>query len=140
MAEFKVIEEGAMGDYEFEASADSLKELFKICARATFEAMTDVSLVEADKDIQIDVKAKSLEELLYAFLSELIYIKDVENIFLSKYEVGFSGKYQLNCNAWGEAIDSEKHSLRTDVKAVTYHKLAIEKTDKGYSAHVILDL
>jgi len=140
MTEFKIIEEGAFGDYEFEAKAETLEKLFEICGLATFEAMTDVSIVKAIDGIQFNISADSLEELLYAFLAELIYIKDVDSIFINKYDISLVGEFDLNCKAWGEAIDNKKHSLRTDVKAVTYHKLEVKKCDSGYSAHVILDL
>ncbi|MCP4580237.1 MAG: archease [candidate division Zixibacteria bacterium] len=140
MGEFKVVEEGAFGDFEFEAKADTLEKLFETCGLATFEAMTDVSRVEAIVEIHFDVSAESLEELLYAFLAELIYVKDVDSVFISKYDISLQENYDLSCKAWGEIIDSEKHNLRTDVKAVTYHKLEIKKSNGGYSAHVILDL
>ena len=140
MSEFKILEDGAFGDYEFEAKADSLESLFEICARATFEAMTDVSKVRAEHEMNFDVAAESIEELLYAFLAEIIYIKDVENIFLSEFDIKLEEGFVLGCKARGEYIDREKHVLRTDVKAVTYHKLEIKKIDDGYGAHVLLDL
>jgi SHS2 domain-containing protein len=140
MATFKIIEEGAFGDYEFEAEAESLEKLFSVCALATFEAMTDVSGVETIEERNFDISAESLEELLYLFLAELIYIKDTENIFFSKFEIMITNRFKLNCKAFGEHINGKKHTLKTDVKAVTYHKLEVVKKDDGYGAHVILDL
>jgi len=140
MAAFRVIEEGAFGDYEFEAEAQSLEKLFDVCGLATFEAMTDVSKVESAEEMKFDVSAESLEELLYLFLAELIYIKDTENIFFCRFEVVITDNFKLNCRALGERINDKKHALKTDVKAVTYHKLEVIKKDAGYGAHVILDL
>lgn len=140
MAKFKVIEEGAFADYEFEAEADSREELFKICAIATFEAMTDVSKVKPERTIEFEATGETDEELLYAFLAELIYIKDVQRIFLSEFKITIEEKFKLKCEASGEIINPGKHELRTDVKAVTYHRLEFKETDKGYSAHAILDL
>lgn len=140
MAEFHVIEEGAFSDYEFQASAATLEELFAICGVATFDAITDVQKIEASAKIKFKVAAENIEDLLYAFLAELIYIKDTQKIFLSKFEIEIKEGYALKCQAFGEYIDRNKHDFKTDVKAVTYHHLKIEKTDEGYSAHVILDL
>jgi len=140
MATFKIIEEGAFGDYEFEAEAESLEKLFSVCALATFEAMTDVSRVAASEERTFDISAESLEELLYLYLAELIYIKDTENIFFSCFDILITNKFKLSCKASGECINEKKHTLKTDVKAVTYHKLEVIKKDAGYSAHVILDL
>jgi len=140
MASFKVIEEGAFGDYEFVAEAESLEKLFDICGLATFEAVTDVSKVEALEEMNFAISTESLEELLFLFLAELIYIKDTENIFFSRFEIKITNKFKLSCKAYGERIDNKKHTLKTDVKAVTYHKLEVVKKSDGYGAHVILDL
>jgi SHS2 domain-containing protein len=140
MDELKIIESGAFGDYEFEALAETREKLFEICAIATFEAMTNVSEVKPLREIEFEVSGEDEQELLYAFLAELIYIKDVEKIFLCRYDIKFGEGFKLECKARGEHIDSAKHELKTDVKAVTYHKFAIEKIDDGYRAHVILDL
>ena len=140
MAAFKIIEEGAFGDYEFEAEAESLENLFSVCGLATFEAMTDVSGVEIVEERYFDISAESLEELLYLFLAELIYIKDTENIFFSRFEIMITDKFKLKCKALGECINQKKHTLKTDVKAATYHKLEVFQKDDGYGAHVILDL
>jgi len=140
MGIFKIIEEGAFADFEFEARAESIEELFAVCGQATFEAMTDTAKVDLIESVQFDVSASTLEDLLFTFLAELIYLKDVKKIFFSKFEIEISDKFDLSCKATGEYIDNKKHDLRTDVKAVTYHKLSIKKDDTGYSAHVILDL
>ena len=161
---YKIIEEGAFADFEFEAYGDSLEELFAVCGLASFEAMTDTSKVELKKTVEFDVSAETIEDLLFAFLAELIYIKDVEKIFFKQFDIEISGDssysdwiqrgrmqyaptrqiksacLKLKCKATGEYIDRNKHDLRTDVKAVTYHKLSVNKTNDGYSGHVILDL
>jgi len=140
MASFKIIEEGAFADFEFDAQAESLEELFAVCGQATFEAMTNLKKVDCIESIQFDVSASTLEDLLFTFLAELIYLKDVKKIFFAKYKIAIDDKFNLSCNAMGEYINNQKHDLRTDVKAITYHKLSIKKNNAGYCAHVILDL
>jgi SHS2 domain-containing protein len=140
MAEFRIIEEGAFGDYEFEAGAETKAGLFEICGIATFEAMTDVTVIKPVDEIDFTVAAENDLELLYAFLSELIYIKDTENIFFCKFDIEIKEESELTCKAYGEYIDRGRHPLKTDVKAVTYHKFKFEQTAAGFFAHVILDL
>lgn len=140
MAEYKIIESGAFADYEFEASADTLNELFKVCAIACFEAMTDTSKIECTEEFEFELEAENREELLFAFLAELIYLKDVESILLGKFNVTLIEETKLKCVCRGTRIDLSTHELRTDVKAVTYHHFKLEQTGDGYTAHVILDL
>jgi SHS2 domain-containing protein len=140
MAEFRILEEGAFGDYEFEARAEARTGLFEICGIAAFEAMTDVTVIKPVDEIDFTITAENDLELLYAFLSELIYIKDTENIFFCKFDIEIKEESKLTCKAYGEHIDHSRHPLKTDVKAVTYHKFKFVQTETGFVAHVILDL
>jgi SHS2 domain-containing protein len=40
----------------------------------------------------------------------------------------------------GEDINQQKHSLRSDVKGVTYHMFEVKKTEENWTARVILDI
>jgi len=40
----------------------------------------------------------------------------------------------------GETCDPARHSLAHEVKAVTYHGLAVEQVPDGWRAEVILDI
>ncbi len=46
----------------------------------------------------------------------------------------------LKGRAKGEKIHGEKHIMRSDVKAVTYHLLEVKKTDNKWVARVVLDI
>jgi SHS2 domain-containing protein len=62
-------------------------------------------------------------------------------IFLSKFDIDIDvDDLSLKSIAWGERIDYNKHEIKTDVKAVTYHNLQIKKLQKGFEVKVILDL
>ncbi|MFQ6003010.1 MAG: archease, partial [Candidatus Zixiibacteriota bacterium] len=47
--------------------------------------------------------------------------------------------YKLHASVGGELIDVEKHKVKVDVKAVTYHLLKVKKIDDKWTAKVILD-
>ena len=140
MAKIRILGDGAFADFEFEAQADSLEELFAQCGKAVFLAMTDLCNIRAQTAVEFTVKGETLEDLLFAFLSELIFIKDTRKIFFCDFIVEIKEGYSIYCKAIGEPIDRYKHLTKTDVKAATYHKLAIKKTNSGYTVRVILDL
>lgn len=138
---FKIIEEIVSGDFVFQAWGNTLEELFGSCAEACFSAMTDPAAVEPRKEYPVKIGADNLEDLLYNFLAELIYLKDTDKIFLSKFDIEIDvNDVSLNAVAWGETIDYNKHEIKTDVKAVTYHDLNIIKAGDRYEVKVILDL
>ncbi|KPJ48916.1 MAG: hypothetical protein AMJ41_03970 [candidate division Zixibacteria bacterium DG_27] len=139
---YRYIDEIAPADQAFEAWGASLEELFCSCAKATFEVMTDLSKVEPEKSFAIEIETETLDELLYLFLSEIIYLKDTERSFYSEFDLRIEAgnEFRLSGKVSGEKIDSERHVLKTDVKAVTYHQFQVKKRKDGYYARVVLDL
>ena len=87
--------------------------------------------------------ADSLDLLLFELLQELVYHKDAERLLLRvrdlRIEEAGSG-YRLHADAIGETIDPARHPLLADVKAVTLHRLSVEKTPAGWRAVVVLDV
>jgi SHS2 domain-containing protein len=46
----------------------------------------------------------------------------------------------LDGTAWGEPLDSSRHILSHEVKAITYHGLRVEQQAEGWLAEVIVDI
>jgi len=81
--------------------------------------------------------------LLFRLLEELVYLKDADSVFLRLSEVTLSkvnDRFQLEASAYGEEIDPQRHDLIVDVKAVTFHRFAVEQTPQGWKATVVLDV
>jgi SHS2 domain-containing protein len=141
MGTYRFLEDVAIADAAFEAEAESLNELFRVCAQATFEVMADTGSIEFRHKEQVELTSTSLEELLFDWLAELIYLKDAQSMLFGKFEVDVQENegYRLSASAWGEPADQKKHKVRVDVKAVTYHLLEVKKSQSKWTARVILD-
>lgn len=140
---YKVLEKIAIADFAFEAKADTLNEIFQVCARAMMDTLVNVKTVGDSYSHEITLENKDIEKLLYDFLEELIYLKDVYAVVFSSCNVRIienKGKYTLNSLIKGEKINQKKHALGMDVKAVTLHMFSVKKEGKGYKATVVLDI
>lgn len=139
---YKYLEDVAVADVEFEATGKNLEELFVSCAEALENCMADLKSISPKVRKEIKLKNESADLLLYDFLSELIYLKDVEQLLFGKFSVKI--KQNKNCelvaDVWGEKINSKKHKLEDDVKAVTMHQYKIEKTKSGFKTQILLDI
>ena len=62
------------------------------------------------------------------FLSEMLFIEDAENLILKDFDVRFDGD-DVVCTARGETLDRSRHRLRSEVKAVTYHMMDIDRDE-----------
>ncbi len=139
---YRFLEDIATGDAAFEAEGKTLEELFIEAAVATFEVMVDTESVEPKITREIVLKNESVGNLLFDWLSELVYLKDAEAVLFCKFNVDIKKNdvYELKASVSGENIDQQKHSLRSDVKAVTYHMFEVKNTGKNWTARVILDI
>ncbi len=103
----------------------NLSERFANAAYAMFDQMTDVTKVKPKGEMKILLEADSREQLLVDFLQELLFLNDTEDLVFSKFEVKTDGK-KLEALAWGERFDEKRHSKRSVVKGVTYHRLEFD--------------
>lgn len=139
---FKFLEKIAIADAAFEAYGITLEELFVNCAKATFTAMVDFKTVTPRQTETVKLENKTVEDLLFDWLAELIYLKDLKAMLFKDFSVQIikNANYKLEAEVKGEAIDQQKHHLRVDVKAVTYHMLEVKKFKGIWKAKVILDI
>ncbi|MDP2841653.1 MAG: archease [Candidatus Methanoperedens sp.] len=139
---YRYLEELSSADAAFEATGRTLEELFSDAAIATFEVMADTNTVKQLLTREIELENESVDGLLIDWLSELVFLKDTENILFSVFDVNIrkNDVYLLKAAVKGEKIDREKHSLRSDVKAVTYHMFEVTKKGDNWTARVVLDI
>ena len=138
MAKYILIDHTA--DIGIDVFGDSLQELFSHAAFALFDIITDLSRVEGKYEYKISVSGIDKEQLLVNWLSELLYLHDVKNLLFNNFYVADITVNQLNAVVRGEAFIENKHVIKTEMKAVTYHNLSIIQEDHRWKARVIFDL
>jgi len=138
---FKIHPEIATADVAYEVWGDSLNELFEQSAYALTDCNVELSSVDEKEERTVEIQDEDTDHLLFDFLSELIFLKDAESFLPKTIKVTIDEvTHKLQAILKGETIDAQKHHLKTDVKAMTYHMFKLEKTDKGYKALFILDI
>jgi SHS2 domain-containing protein len=141
---YRYLEEIGTADIAFEAAGRDLPELFSDAADATTNVMIDnIEAIRPRQTRHIELSNDKLDMLLFDFLQELIFLKDAERLLVRIREVQIDDRdemYLIKATAEGETLDVERHHQRADVKAVTLHDFAVERTDGGWKARVLLDI
>ncbi len=139
---YRYLEDIATADAAFEVEGKTLEELFRDAAVATFEVMADTGTVKPEVTREIELKNEDVGDLLFDWLSELVYLKDAESLIFCRFDVNIrkNDSCELKATISGEPINQGKHSLRSDVKAVTYHMFEVKKTGGNWTARVVLDI
>ena len=84
---------------------------------------------------QFEIPSADRESLLVDFLSELLFYGEDEQIAFDTYRFDFSGD-NLVVQAAGAPIAEQSK----EIKAVTYHRLAVRETESGLEVNIVFDV
>lgn len=113
-------------DMMVRAFGSTLEECFGNAAYALFDQTVDLSNVGTSESVDIRVSGIDDEDRLFSFLSEMLFIEDADNLILREFDVRFEGD-DVVCTARGDRLDRSKHRVKSEVKAVTYHMMQIDR-------------
>jgi SHS2 domain-containing protein len=136
---YKEIEHTA--DVGLELEAPDLKAAFELAAASMFDLMCDLDGV--GDSVRRTVRATSRkgdgEGLMVRWLSELLFVLAAEGLLLSRFEVRNLENGLVEADVAGEPLDHTRHTLKTEIKAVTYHDLVVDELDGEWHVRVIFD-
>ena len=134
-----------LGDLAFEATGDSVHELFAAAALAVIEAMVDPLSVGTNWTQDVRLSDVEIDDLLLEWLNIIVFIKDAEGVVF--HDVRTSVNRDSEKNLWhldatliGDRVDATRQTLRTDVKAVTKHLYEVGQRGRTWYARVVLDV
>jgi SHS2 domain-containing protein len=139
---YKFSDDFTSADIGMMVTGEKLQDLFIDSAIGLTEIMVDADTLNDSRSIVINIDADDLDELYHDWLSEIVYLKDAERFLLKKVDIEIFNEhpYKIKATLKGETIDQDRHTLKVDVKAVTYHKFRIGKKDGNWFSEVIFDL
>lgn len=141
---YEYLEDLATADIAFRAWGKTPQAVFAAAAEAVMNVMVeDLDAIRPAEQRTIRLDHEAIDMLLFDFLQEIVYYKDAELLLLRVAEVHIdqdADRYRLSAEAAGETLDPARHEQRVDVKAITLHRFALEQTDRGWEATVILDI
>jgi SHS2 domain-containing protein len=132
-------------DLGLEIYGRTKRELFANAAFALFDVMVqDVDHPKKrggkERGKTRTVQGADVGDLLVNFLRELLYLFNGLGRVLNRVSIMACGNKRLVAQCVVEPYNPERHLIKTEIKAVTYHQLAVEKTKAGWKARVIFDV
>lgn len=127
------------GDLAIEVVGDTGAELFAEALIALSRLMVDPAMIRATSERVIPVgdgdDAEALRDLLAAALNIFI----VEGFIWHGAELREDDSGPMVARLEGEKFEPARHQLIEEIKAVTYHRLSVERTGDGWRAMVVFD-
>ena len=84
---------------------------------------------------ELEISAQDIESLLVAFLSELLFILEQEGLVFDSFDLETSPTH-VSARLSGVPC----LSIGKEIKAVTYHKLAVKETLQGMEVTIVFDV
>jgi SHS2 domain-containing protein len=141
---FEILDGISRADIAFRVRGKNPDELFSAGARALISIMLQNSeAVHPVKSVTFSCEATDLEMLYFDFLSEFIFHKDSSHLILlpERVHIEQSGnRYICTCSARGEKVDRKRHMVAVDIKAITMHRLRVERQYDEWTATVVVDV
>ena len=126
------------------AYGKTFEELFENAACGMLSISYGNLSIDANITLKIDIDEPDETHLLVAWLSELNYLTltndflthTIKNMEITQSEKSWRLQADINGTQAGTFLDF----YNTEIKAVTYHKLKIEKKKDRYECQVIFDI
>ena len=135
MKKYEILEHKA--DLKIRAFGKEKSELFSNALLGMSESMKSEIKGKEKTKHEIKIKSLDLPTLLVDFLSEVLYLSQTNK------EVYFDIKFKklTNTELEGKIIGQKVERFGEDIKAVTYHDLAIhQKKDGIWEATILFDI
>ena len=129
----------ATADIGLKAYGKDIEEAFENAGLAIFNIISDTSGINPLRQIEFEITSEDEVSLLYDYLEELLFYHEVEFMLFSRFHVEIDDDLHLTAKIMGEAIDWDRHERKTEIKAITFHKMAVEKLD-NVEVRAIVDL
>ncbi len=131
-------------DVFVEVWGDDLPKLFENALFALYDQLAELEGFTAEYEKTITVRAPTNAEALRALLSEALYRFETEGFVAvtARIAVDTEGnEVQATAHLRGETLDRHRHTLLKEVKAVTYHQLAVDVIPEGgWRATLLFDV
>lgn len=116
-------------DIGFKAYGKSLNDAFENAGMAMFNIISDTNDIHSQKEISFDITSEDEVSLLYDYLEELLFYHEVDFMLFGEFHVEIDDDLHLKATIKGEEINWDKHDRKSEIKAITFHKMSVKKTD-----------
>lgn len=122
-------------DWELEVWAPDFASLLEQAARGMY-ALAGIRLqAGSQRKARVQFEAEDREALLVKFLQELLYLGEIEGLAFDQFHLTLDG-LRLLADLEGSLMQSRSK----EIKAVTYHNLAVLDSERGVEARVVFDV
>ncbi len=115
-------------------------ELFANAAFATFDTLTEIDALESLETTNLRVTGDDWPDLMVNWLRELLYFWNGKELLVKQVHILALSENELSAKVELDPFDPDRHEIKIEIKAVTYHQIQVSRGLEGWEAKVIFDV
>lgn len=127
-------------DLGLEFYGKDLGDLIEKACVALTVCLADPETVSSREEHSFSAEGEDREELLVNVLREILYLANGHGFLTKRILIDHLDNRSFSGRARGAPFDADRHTLRMELKAVTYHGARITEYAGGLKGEVIIDV
>ena len=127
-------------DFGIQVSGSTSKDLFANAAEALFDVITEIDSLTGHDSCHMEVFGADWSDLMVNWLREILYLWNGKERLVKSANITSISEKKLSAQVVFDPYDPDCHTVKTEIKAVTYHQIQVKRTPSGWTARIIFDI
>jgi len=137
-ASYEVIHHTA--DVGIRVFGENPKALFQNSAMALMDQIVETASLLPQKEIRFTIKGNDWPDLMVNWLREILYLWSGKALLTRSVQIQSITEKSLSSHVWVDPFSLQRHTLISEIKAVTYHQIQVLDRGSSWEAKVIFDI
>jgi len=135
---YRIIDHTA--DFGLQIFASDLKTLFAAAAHAMIDQITDINRLKGLNEHNVHVTGSDRLDLMVNWLREVLYLWTGEERLVKRARILSLSEYELSAKVMYDTYELDRHIIKNEIKAVTYHQIQVKSVPDGWETQIIFDV
>ena len=127
-------------DFGIQVTGEDPGALFAQAAYALFDLITDMDVLRGKNTSRLTVAGSDWADLMINWLREILFFWNGKNRLVKKADIKSIAENKLSATIYYDRYDPDRHAIKLEIKAVTYHQVQVTKRPSGWESRVIFDI
>jgi SHS2 domain-containing protein len=127
-------------DFGIHVSGTTSKDLFANAAEALFDVITEIDSLTGHDSCHMEVSGYDWSDLMVNWLREILYLWNGKERLVKSANITSLSENKLSAQVIFDPYDPNRHAVKIEIKAVTYHQIQVKRTSSGWTAKIIFDI
>jgi SHS2 domain-containing protein len=127
-------------DFGVHVYGSDSKELFANAVWALFDNITEMDRLTGLDACHIEVSGEDWSDLMVNWLREVLYLWNGKELLVKNARILSLSETGLSATVEFDPFNPDRHVIKTEIKAVTYHQIQVNSSPSGWEAIIIFDI